>query len=347
MGRKDRKRVYTKIELNELSNVDRPAQEHAKALIIKRVEKAETKTEDGKRFPASDFAYTPDKSKPSTWKLRLTSTPGGSPDPRIVGAAAAALGPGFRGNKVQIPSSDLSAVKSKVRGAWKKANPGKTSDDMPSGIKKGENMDEITKAEHEAVIKKVDDLTLELEKSRVLSGMNDKQKEFLSKLADADKEVFLKKTPKEMDSEIEKFSKSEEILNLDGETIRKSVVGESVFSVLKSQHAKMEAIEKQNAEVLENQEVVKFQKKATERFKCLPGDVQKQGAVLQAIEKMDDDVKATINEMLNAGENVMLTKGIFKTVGFEGDNITEKKDPNKKGGTKELLEKKYLKDEKK
>lgn len=79
----------------------------------------EYKTENGVEYPASDFAYVPDPSAPSSWKLRLTSTPGGDPDARIVGAAIAALGEGFRGNKVEIPSEDLDAVKAKVRSAWK------------------------------------------------------------------------------------------------------------------------------------------------------------------------------------------------------------------------------------
>jgi hypothetical protein len=95
----------------------------------------EGKTEGGKDFPASDYAYVPDPEKPSTWKLRLTKTPGGDPDPGIVGAAAAALGKGFRGQKVQIPVGDLAKVKAKVRSAWKKANPDKSADDMPDGIK--------------------------------------------------------------------------------------------------------------------------------------------------------------------------------------------------------------------
>lgn len=96
-----------------------------------------TKTEDGKAFPSGDYAYVPDVDKPSTWKLRLTSVPGGSPDPRIVGAAIAALGKGFRGNKVQIPSEDLAAVKIKVKAAWKKANPDKDEADIPSVIASG------------------------------------------------------------------------------------------------------------------------------------------------------------------------------------------------------------------
>ena len=94
-----------------------------------------TKTEDGKAFPASDYAYVPDATKPSTWKLRLTLTPGGKPDARIVGAAVAALGKGFRGQKVQIPSAALAGVKAKVRSAWRKANPDKKAADIPAAIK--------------------------------------------------------------------------------------------------------------------------------------------------------------------------------------------------------------------
>ena len=61
-----------------------------------------TKSEgDAGKFPASDYAYAPDPKSPSTWKLRLTATPGGKPDSSIVGAACAALGKGFRGNKVE------------------------------------------------------------------------------------------------------------------------------------------------------------------------------------------------------------------------------------------------------
>lgn len=93
------------------------------------------KFEGGKVFPAAAYAYTPDKDKPSTWKLRLWATSDGGPDARIVGAAVAALGEGFRGNRVQIPADDLSLVKAKVRNAWRKANPDKSEEDLPDVIK--------------------------------------------------------------------------------------------------------------------------------------------------------------------------------------------------------------------
>ena len=108
------------------------------------------KTYSGATFPKSDFAYTPDDT-PSHWKLRLTKTPGGKPDAGIVGAAVAALGKGFRGNKVIIPSADLSAVKARVKAAWKQANPDKSDEDLPPILKGEVNM---TIQELESAVKK-------------------------------------------------------------------------------------------------------------------------------------------------------------------------------------------------
>ena len=72
-----------------------------------------TKTQGDETLKASDFAYVPDPDKPSTWKLRID-------DARHVAGAVAALGPGYRGQKVDIPAGDLAAVKAKVAAAHKK-----------------------------------------------------------------------------------------------------------------------------------------------------------------------------------------------------------------------------------
>src|ERR1017187_8733541 len=149
----------SELRLREVSLVDRPANQskgthHAVIALWKRhssedqefelavfnnaVEK-DGKTYAGTTYPASDFAYVPDKDTPSSWKLRLTKTPGGAPDAGIVGAACAALGKGFRGEKVQIPAEALAAVKAKVRAAWLKCN-GKGNSEMPEAIQKGEDV---------------------------------------------------------------------------------------------------------------------------------------------------------------------------------------------------------------
>lgn len=96
-------------------NLDEDSTEFLKAL----------KKEGSEELPASAFAYTPDKEKPSTWKLRID-------DANHTRSAVAALGKGMMGNKVQIPSKDLKAVKSKVRAAYKKFYP---DNEVPNVLK--------------------------------------------------------------------------------------------------------------------------------------------------------------------------------------------------------------------
>ena len=164
------------LEVSEVSLVDTPANSstvdgkrvpRARVALFKRDDSVQKdgKTEDGVSYPKSDYAFTPD-DVPSHWKLRLTSAPGGKPDPHIVGAAVAALGKGFRGNKVEIPAEALHGVKAKVRAAWKAANPDKGSDELPEVLKiqinKGEGnmtLEQIEKKlnDQDAVLKALTD----------------------------------------------------------------------------------------------------------------------------------------------------------------------------------------------
>jgi len=105
-----------KLRIDAVALVPRGANQEARVLFYK----AATKREQEQDFPASAFAYVPDPTSPSTWKLRLVETPGGVPTAAQVGRAVAALGPGgFRGQRVQIPAAALAAVKRKVLAAWR------------------------------------------------------------------------------------------------------------------------------------------------------------------------------------------------------------------------------------
>lgn len=64
----------------------------------------------------TDYAYKPDPKNPSTFKLDIS-------DAKHTAMAVAALGKGFRGNKVSIPAKDLPAVKKRVAAAYKKFYP--------------------------------------------------------------------------------------------------------------------------------------------------------------------------------------------------------------------------------
>lgn len=90
-----------------------------------------TKRENGIDFPAEAFAFVPDSNKPSEWKLRLWEDLTQKVTRSQLGAAAAALSPGgFRGNRVQIPTADVAAVKKHIRSEYAKL--GVKTSDMPA-----------------------------------------------------------------------------------------------------------------------------------------------------------------------------------------------------------------------
>jgi len=96
--------------------------------------KQATKIEDGVEYRASDYAYVPDPERPSTWKLRLAEGRSGNITVAQLGRAAAALSPGgFRGQRVQIPASDIPAVKRRIRREYRRL--GVEEEDMPDSVK--------------------------------------------------------------------------------------------------------------------------------------------------------------------------------------------------------------------
>jgi len=99
--------------------------------------KAPTKTDHGRSYPAAAYAYVPDRTKPSSWKLRLWETPEKKETAVQVGRAVAALGAGgFMGNPVELPAAARSAAKAKVRAAWHRTHPGASSEDVPAVLRK-------------------------------------------------------------------------------------------------------------------------------------------------------------------------------------------------------------------
>jgi len=125
----DSARIKKIVELcQELLSSDEPAEDQIKkatkeaddTLIWLKTQEA-MKTEDGVQYPQVAFAYAPDPDTPSGWKLRLWEDPEKKVTRKQLGAAAAALSPGgFRGQKVQIPSTDLPAVKRRIRAEYRK-----------------------------------------------------------------------------------------------------------------------------------------------------------------------------------------------------------------------------------
>lgn len=266
------------------------------------------KTEGGESFPASDYAYVPDPEKPSTWKLRLTSTPGGTPDPRIVGAAVAALGPGFRGQKVEIPEADLAAVHRKVRSAWIKANPDKSEDDLPDVLKAcgpGKDKDKMSKT--------VEQLERELAYATAYGTLNDLEKRYVGTLAQTDRERFIALPAVDRSAELAKREASDPVVYeaTDGTKYRASddprLVTMAKRSDVAEKAASDNALAAQEADLL----------KRAEALPHLPGDIKVRTSVLRAIDGIADaEVRKGAHEMLKA-QDAALSEA-FKARGVRG-----------------------------
>lgn len=95
--------------------------------------KAPIKRENGIDYPARDYAFVPDPLLPSTWKLRLTETPGKVTVAQLARAAAALSPGGFRGNRADIPDSALAAVKRRIRAEYRRL--GVPENRIPNAVK--------------------------------------------------------------------------------------------------------------------------------------------------------------------------------------------------------------------
>ena len=92
-----------------------------------------TKTEGGRAFASSAYAYVPDPDKPDTWKLRLQDMTGKVTKSQL-GAAAAAFSPGgFRGQRVQLPAGAVAGAKAKIRAAYRRL--GVKPQDIPKSVR--------------------------------------------------------------------------------------------------------------------------------------------------------------------------------------------------------------------
>lgn len=234
------------------------------------------KTEGGEVFPASDYAYVPDPEKPSTWKLRLTATPGGEPDARIVGAALAALGPGYRGNKVEIPEADLAGVKNKVRSAWKKLHP---DQEVPQVLKTAEEIE-----------------MSELEKYKALAEMNDVHKAYHNSLPESDQEAFRKMDATARDALVTMAKQADEsFTTIAGQVVQKSVAG-PMYDVLKSQDEQLRKAQTEAA-------LAKAKETVNADFAHIPGEMVQKTQMVMTLERLPEaDRKFLVEKLKQADE---------------------------------------------
>lgn len=106
------------------------------------------------------------------------------------------------------------------------------------------------------------------------------------------------------------LAKSDEVITVAGQEVRKSVVGEGSFAVFKAQQAEI-------VKVRDEAETSRLEKRADDEFGVLPGTTAERAAVLKYIASAPDEVRKTAEAILTAAQKTMVSA--FNTVGNRGE----------------------------
>lgn len=225
------------------------------------------KTENGKVFKVSDYAYAPDAKNTETWKMRLTSEPGGKPDVDNVVAALTKFG--------EIPEADLEGVKNKVREVWKQLHP---DQQIPQVLKTAEEIE-----------------MSELEKFKALAEMSDTHKAYHNSLPETDQEAFRKMDNSAREALVVMAKSADEsFTTMSGQEVKKSVAG-AMYDVLKSQDEQLRKAQSESA-------LVKAKETVNTDFANIPGELVQKTAMVMAIDKLPETDRTFLVEKLKQAD---------------------------------------------
>jgi len=187
---------------------------------------------------------------------------------------------------------------------------------------------DMKKEEITAMLKEaVDPLNAKLAIAEGIAKMNDVTKAHYNTLDEKDKVAFLAKSNEDQvidvtaaTTAVEALKKStadgEESVVLHGETIVKSVVGASVFAVLKAQQIEIDNSKNEAKVEKEARQIGEFTKMAEGLYPNLPGDAKIKGQVMKAIAEMPDKtVQDALTTMLKSGNEGIEVAKAFDEVG--------------------------------
>ena len=128
--------------------------------------------------------------------------------------------------------------------------------------------------------------------------MTPEQAEYHSTLDEANKTAFIEMADDARNALISVAKSKDETIIVDGETISKSKVGESVFKQLKTMQEKID-------KSAEAEKVAKAKKLVDEKFKHLPGEESVKTKAMLAIQSLPAEQAESIVKMLESGENAL------------------------------------------
>lgn len=188
-------------------------------------------------------------------------------------------------------------------------------------------------AELDGLKKQIEELTAkvataETERDTALekAKMSDEEKDYEESLEDDEKKkAFRALAPDARKAEMKKRSDNDETVTIEGQTIRKSQVGDAPFAIFKAQADRITKQEKELAAERDLRKRAELTKRAQDEVPNLPGTDDEKIDVLKAVDGLDEKVRDTITKMLKAGNDS--AKLAFEKVGHRGVNKGTDGDP--------------------
>jgi hypothetical protein len=328
------------MNIDEVSLVDKGANQEAFIVLMK---KKNTKKENGEDFPSAAYAYVPDPEKPSTWKLRLWETNADKVTAVQVGRAVAALGKGFRGNKVSIPTNDLEAVKRKVLSAWLSVNSSKTREEAPDvlkilkGFSEGKTFDEVLENEETRRLlwQMVDILESSVYSILHDDNINDKPEKILettgqfqaklSEIMGGDTQMS-----KELEQKLDDLQKKYDALLEENKTLKKTTEDNDIdkSNLPEAVKKRLDDLEKNNkeqtetiAKMLDAKETEIYVAKA-KSFPALAIDVAPFGEILKKVSRsLDEKEFDTLMNVLKGANEAVTKSALFAQEGSDAGGV--------------------------
>ena len=168
-------------------------------------------------------------------------------------------------------------------------------------------------------VAKVAELETKIADLEILSKMTDAEKAHLVTRSPTAAAVFKSQTSPERSVIMKAVAAADETITVDNVELRKSVVGDAMFNLVKSQAAdiakKNEDIAKAEAATLE----VTLKKRAGDDLGKLPGDETAKVELLKAVAKLPENVRATFDAIAKAGNDALA--GAFDELGVSKGQV--------------------------
>ncbi len=305
---KGKRKILKDFELTEISGVDRPAQPTATMSIIKRREDdpADVTTEIVKAYclksheNARTFAEVllADRVNDAVWPMThaLSSAIRSIIEDSELTEKGAAIS-----QAVMDFGAKMRSVVDDAESPLTKFAMNLIAGEIGDNTGEGDTMPKSTETELQ---KKFDDATAALAAMTIISKLNDDEKAFMEGMDDKARKAFTALTSDERKGKMDLAKRDDETLVVDGNTISKSVVGDSMFAVIKSQQAQITTQADKVEKAQQAAVTATMTKRADAELGHLPGTSEEKAEVLKLLAGASEEVRTTAEAIFKSADEM-------------------------------------------